>query len=79
MTKYPAWETLENASIRFTFDCTRAEIFPTVIVNAAKTQKRFSHPENISGNAIINTLNNAPNPAAFGAVHRNPVTVVGAP
>ena len=43
ITKNPAWETLENASIRLTLDCTSAEILPTVMVKAAKIQNISCH------------------------------------
>src|SRR6266542_5173428 len=70
---------LEYASMRFTFDCTSATTFPTVIVAAATAANSIAHSGCAAGNAVWNTRIAAAKPAAFDATERYAVTGVGAP
>ena len=70
---------LEYASIRFVFVCTRATMFPPVIVTAARTASTAAQSAPSGPSAPTRTRRIAANAAAFGPTDMNAVAGVGAP
>src|SRR5438477_5403428 len=61
------------------FDCTRATMFPIVIVAAARPAISGTQSAWAAGSAVVSTRISAANPAAFDATDRYADTAVGAP
>src|SRR5215467_11616585 len=79
ISRKPACEIEEYASIRFTFRCTSAARFP--IASDATAIAAHAHDQRCSsdGNAVRISRNASAKAATFVAADMNAVTVVGAP
>ena len=79
ISRKPACEIDEYASIRFTFRCTSAARLP--IASEATAIPANAHVQRCAscGNAVRSRRNASANAATFVAADMNAVTVVGAP